>query len=218
MARGHKQLLKLKRRSDEVFSSRTSLDTLFQPLTTGSTDSADILVIGFEDGTIHLSLYDFFEIGNFDLQRASRSFERCRPLLHCSHPCSTTHSLLISTVVDGQEGLHMVPLDLRLLFNTGRYLSLLVSKSTQLHNVLRYVRQVQRQMFSDFKASQELPSRFMGNIDETLRELSDCNWIQIAYHLVVTGHCHPEVKEWLVDRLGERVRLGSLTTRWCVIG
>jgi len=162
-------------------------------------------VIGFEDGTIHLSIYDFFEIGNFNLQQVIRNSERCRSLLHCSHPYSTTHSFLISTLVDGQEGLHMVPLDLRLLSNVGRYLSLLVSKSTQLHNVLRYIRQVQRQMSSDFKASQELPSRFMGNIEETLRGLSDSNWMRTAYHLVVTGHCHPEVKEWLVDQLGERV-------------
>lgn len=164
---------------------------------------------------IYLSIYDFFEIGGFNLQQAARSFERCRPLSHCSHPFSTTHSLLISTMVHGREELHVVPLDLRLLYNAGRYLSLLASKSTQLHNVLRYIRQVQRQMQSDFKASQELPSRFMGNIEETLRGQSDCNWMQTAYHLAVTGHCLPEVKEWLVDQLGERVRLGLSKARYC---
>jgi len=167
---------------------------------------------------IHLSIYDFFEIGSFNLQQAARRFERCRPLLHCSHPYSTTHSLLISTLVCGQEELHVVPVDLRLLSNAGRYLSLLASKSTQLHNVLRYIRQVQSQMYGDFKASQEVPSRFMANIEETLREQSDCNWMQTAYHLVVTGQCHPEVKEWLVDQLGERVCLGLSKTRWGVVG
>ncbi len=203
----------LKGRRDDVFTSRTSLDTLFQPLTAGSTDMADILLVGFENGTVHLSIYDFFEIGKFKLQQAFPDFERCRPILHCSHPYSTTHSLLISASADGQEALYMVALDLRLLSNAGRYLSLLASKSTQLHNVLRYIRQVQRQMSSDFKASQELPSRFMANIEETLRELSGCDWTQTAYHLVATGNCHPEVKEWLVDQLGERVQLGSLTSR-----
>lgn len=163
--------------------------------------------MGFEDGTIHISIYDFFEIGSFNLQQASRGFQDCKPILHCSHSLSTTHSLLTLNSREGQDELNFVPLDLRLLSNAGRYLSLLASKSNQLHNVLRYIHQVQRQMYTDFKASQDLPGRFVGNIEETLRENSDCNWMQAAYHLAVTGHCIPEVKEWLVDQLGERVRL-----------
>ena len=198
---------RLKRRRDDVFSSRASLDTLFQPLTTGSTDYADIFVVGFEDGTVHLSIYDFFEIGRFNLHQASSGFRGCRPILHCSHPCSTTHSMLVSNFAGDQEEMYIVPLDLRLLSNAGRYLSLLASKSTQLHNLLRYIHQVERQMHNDFKASQELPSRFMANIEESLREHADCNWMQAAYHLVVTGDCSPQIKEWLVDQLGERVRV-----------
>ncbi len=127
-------------------------------------------------------------------------------MLHCSHPYSTTHSMLCSSAVEDQEELHIVPLDLRLLSNAGRYLSLLASKSTQLHNVLRYIYQVQRQMYTDFKASQELPSRFIANIEESLQKQAGCNWMQAAYHLVVTGNCYPGVREWLVDQLGERVR------------
>ena len=162
--------------------------------------------MGFEDGTVHLSIYDSFEIGIFDLQQASRGIHGCKPLLHSSHPYSTTHSLLVSSKAGVEQELHVVPLDLRLVSNAGRYLSLLAAKSTQLHNVLRYINQVQRQMYSDFKASQDLPRRFIGNIEETLMEQSDCTWMQAAYHLVVTGNCHSEVKEWLVDQLGERVR------------
>ena len=192
---------------DDVFSSRTSLDTMFQPLNTDSTDSADVLLVGFEDGTIHLSIYDFFEIGNFNLRQAPRGLSHCQPLLHCSHPFSTTHSLLVANKEEGQEDLYIVPLDLRLISSTGRYLSLLASKSTQMHNVLRYTLHVQGQMYSDFKASQELPTRFMESIGDTLRDQSDCNWIQAAYHLVVTGHCLPGVKEWLVEQVGERVWL-----------
>ena len=178
---------------------------MFQPLTTGSTDSADVLMVGFEDGTIHLSIYDCFEIGSFNLHQAARGFHSCRPLLHCFHPLSTTQLLVVGDKVDGQEQLHVVPLDLRLISNARRYLSLLASKSTQLHNVLRYIHQVQGQIYSDFKASQDLPRKFISNMEETLREQSDCSWIQAAYHLVVTGHCSAEVKEWLVDQLGERV-------------
>ena len=90
--------------------------------------------------------------------------------------------------------------------STGRYLSLLASKSTQLRNLLRYISQAQKQMYSDFKASQDLPSKFIANLEETLKESSDCTWTQCAYHLVVTGNCQAEVKQWLVDQLGERVR------------
>lgn len=114
--------------------------------------------------------------------------------------------MLVSTPVGDQEELHVVPLDLRLLSNAGRHLSLLASKSTQLHKVLRYIHQVQRLMCNEFKASQDLPGRFIANIEESLQERRDCNWTQAAYHLVVTGNCYPEVKEWLVDQLGERVR------------
>ena len=87
----------------------------------------------------------------------------------------------------------------------GRYLSALASKATQLQNILRYLRQVQKQLHGDFKASQDLPKRFIGNMEDDLRANSDCTWEQAAYHLVVTGDCYPEVKEWLVDQVGERV-------------
>ena len=188
---------------------------MFQQQKPGSTDIADVLIVGFEDGTIHLSIYDFFEIGSFNLRQVSRGLEDSKVLLHCSHPLITTHSLLVKSLEEGYEKIYVVPLDLRLIANRGRYLSLLASKSTQLHNVLRYIRQVQEQMYSDFKASQDLPRRFIANIEETLQEKCDCDWLQAAYHLVVTGHCYPEVKEWLVDQLGERVCIMYLVQCYC---
>ncbi|KAG8528832.1 uncharacterized protein KY384_006521 [Bacidia gigantensis] len=74
-----------------------------------------------------------------------------------------------------------------------------------MQNLLRYIRQVQEQLYDDFRAALELPSKFITNIEETLREKGDWNWTQAAYHLVVTGHCPDDVKEWLVDQLGDRV-------------
>ncbi|KAI4199117.1 MAG: hypothetical protein LQ346_002636 [Caloplaca aetnensis] len=102
------------------------------------------------------------------------------------------------------EELQLVLFDLRLISSAGRYLSLLASKVTELHNLLRYVDQNQEHIFAEIKATQDLPSRFMRNIDESLSEKSDSTWVQAAYHLVATGHCYPEVKEWLVDEVGER--------------
>ena len=199
------QLQRLKIGSDDVFNSRASLDTMFQPLTKTSTNSADILVIGFEDGTVHLSIYDFFEIGSFSLQQASEYLKNSKSIMHCSHPYSTTHPLLVTASSKDRPELFVVPLDLRLVSSAGRYLSLLASKSTQLQNILRYIHQVQKQMFNEYKSSQDLPGKFIRNIEETLQEKWDCTWVQAAYHLVVTGNCYPPVKDWLVDELGERV-------------
>ena len=72
------------------------------------------------------------------------------------------------------------------------------------------MQQVQKQMYSEFKASQDLPRRFVRNVEETLRDTHDCTWTQAAYHTVVTGHCFPTVKEWLGDEMGERVRTRNL--------
>lgn len=190
---------------DDVFNSQVSLNALFQPLTTSSTDSADILIMGFGDGSIHLSIYEFFEIGSFTLQQASQNFSNSKPILHCSHPYHTTHALVVLNESSGEEELYLVPLDLRLVSSAGRYLSLLASKSAQLHNILRYIRQVQREMCVELKAAQDLPNKFIRSIEETLRHKADYTWVDAAYHLVVTGNCYPDVKEWLVDELGERV-------------
>lgn len=179
------------------------MDSIFRPLTTASTDSTDVLIVGFEDGTIHLSIYDFFEIGTFKLTPTTPNAQRLKPIMHCSHPLSTTHMLLAAI----GEDLKVVPIDLRLISIAGRYLSSLASKANQLHHILRYLRQVQRQLYGDFKASQDLPKRFIRNIEDDLKAKSDLTWEQAAYHLVMTGDCCPEVKEWLVDQLGERVSL-----------
>lgn len=93
-----------------------------------------------------------------------------------------------------------------MISSAGRYIALLASKSTQLHNVLRYIQQVQKHIYSEFQSSQELPRRFMRNVEESLAESHDCTWMHAAYHLVVTGNCYPPVKEWLVDEMGDRVR------------
>ena len=195
----------MKEHRDEVFSSRASLDAIFHPAKRDSNGSADVLLVGYEDGTIHLSIYDFFEIGSFNLSDMPQKLDASKAIQHCWHSCFSSHIMLVLSGPTGQAHLYFVPLDLLLIPSTGRYLSLLASKSTQLQNILRYIRQVQSHIYSEFKACQDLPTRFMGNIEEALQEKSHCSWVHAAYHLVVTGHCYPEVKEWLVDELGERV-------------
>ena len=189
----------------EIFSSRASLDTLFKPFSTGFADFTDVLVIGFEDGTLHLSISDQFSIGNFELKEAEPNLQCVKPLLHYSHPLCTTHAVLVTSETERNKTTQVVPVDLRLISSAGRHLSLLASKVTHLHNLLRYIRQVQNHISFELQTSQELPNRFMEQIREALKEKSDYTWVHAAYHLVVTGHCFPEVKDWLVDSLGERV-------------
>jgi anaphase-promoting complex subunit 4 len=62
-------------------------------------------------------------------------------------------------------------------------------------------------MVSEWKATQELPNRFLRNINGTLREKDNGDIVQALYHSVATGHTFPSVREWLVDELSERVSL-----------
>ena len=183
------------------------MDTIFRPLSKDTGNCADILVLGFEDGTVHLSIYDLFPIGTFHIQTVFDHAVDCRPLMHSFHPLSTTQSLLVSSSSKAEEETSLLLLDLRQFFNAGNYLLRLASKSTQMQNLLRYIQQVQVQIYADLKASLELPSKFIAIVEETLGEKAEWNWTQAAYHLVVTGHCPEDVKDWLIDQLGERVSI-----------
>ena len=193
--------------SDDVFNSRSSLDTVFKHATLKEASFADVLVLGFEDGTIHLSIYDLFEIGSFSAKGLCLESTRCRAIMHCFNELSTTHSLLIHSSNASGDKLCLLPLDLRLLSHAGKYLSILASKATQMRNLLRYVHQAQIQLHAELKAALDLPRRFMSNIGEALTEKGDWTWDKAAYHMVVTGQCPDDVKEWLVDQLGERVSI-----------
>lgn len=191
---------------DAIFDSRASLDIVFQSIAKDSIELVDVLVVGFDDGTIHLNLYDFFQIGDFNLQQASSYLRHSKPLSHCSHPYSTTHSLIVSSSSSSREPLlSVVPLDLRLVSKAGKYLSVLASKSNQMHNIIRYLHLVCKEVCNELQSSQELPRKFIHTVEKPLEEKSDCTWVQAAYHLVVTGDCLPGVKDWLADDLGERV-------------
>ncbi|KAJ6156202.1 Anaphase-promoting complex subunit 4 [Penicillium chrysogenum] len=173
---------------DDVFSSRASLDAIFHS-SKDTNDSVDVLSVGFDDGTVHLRIFDCFEIGSFPVGSFPRS----------------THALLTSPVNGGARGpLELVTMDLRFITKSGRYLSLLASKTTQLQNLLRYIGQVQRQIEIEWKNAQELPARFLRSVNEELQEKCQCDFITAIYHLVVTGHCFEPMKEFLTDIVGER--------------
>lgn len=190
---------------DDVFSSRASIDAIFHS-TRDTSDSVDVLSVGFDDGTVHLRIFNCFEIGSFPVSSSPGVPDSCRILRHASHPLGSTHALLASPANGNSRGpLDLVTMDLRFITKSGRYLSLLASKTTQLQNLLRYIGQVQRQIELEWKNAQELPARFLRSVNEDLQEKCQCDFITAIYHLVVTGHCFDPMKEFLVDIVGERV-------------
>lgn len=193
--------------SDDVFSSRASIDAIFHAISKSASDAVDVLLVGFDDGTIHLRIFDCFEIGSLQVGDSIGNSGPCQILRHASHPLSSTHTLLALAPEATSSPLHLLTLDLRFITRSGRYLSLLAHKTTQLQNLLRYISQVQRQIELEWKNAQELPTRYMRSVNEDLQEKCHCDFVTAAYHLVVTGDCFEPLREFLVDIVGERVCL-----------
>jgi len=194
--------------SEEAFSSKSSLDALFRPFDPKDNEAVDVMVVGTKEGDIHLSIYDSFVIGSFTSPIIIGGHSS-QLVLHASHQKCSTHSLIMKTSVS-ENSLHFVPMDLRFVSASSHYLSLLASRSTALQNLLRYIHQVQILMLNEWKATQELPAKFLRNINETLGEKGSRNIVQALYHSVATGHTFPAVREWLVDELTERVSHSTL--------
>ncbi|OJJ87767.1 putative anaphase-promoting complex component Cut20/Apc4 [Aspergillus glaucus CBS 516.65] len=188
---------------DDVFSSRASLDAIFHSAAKNTSDSVDVLAVGFDDGTVHLRIFDCFEIGSFQIGPSVGNANPCSLLQHASHPLSSTHALLASTPSPdaSTNALQLLTVDLRFITKSGRYLALLAYKTTQLQNLLRYINQVQKQIEIEWKNAQEQPMRFMRSAEVDLQEKCHCDFVTATYHLVVTGDCFAPLKEFLVDIL-----------------
>ncbi|KAH6661346.1 anaphase-promoting complex, cyclosome, subunit 4-domain-containing protein [Truncatella angustata] len=198
-----------------VFTTRASLEFLFRPFSPEAADMVDIMLVGTDNGHIHLSIYDSFVIGHFkytvpqyDLPDGLHAAPSLKLTHHASHPALTTHSLLFQPSQEMKTNeLYIVPVDLGFIYSSPENLSLLASKTTTLQKLLRYVKQVQTHMGFEWQSTRELPHKFLDSINETLKETGKYGGMDIGqamYHTVVTGHTFPEVKEWLVDQLAER--------------
>ncbi|KAI9665274.1 MAG: hypothetical protein M1829_005748 [Trizodia sp. TS-e1964] len=189
---------------DDAFTTRASLDSLFHQPKSKEYLLTDILIVGADDGSIHLSIYDCFNIGTFYPSRLQNVLHQYQPIKHCSALRCSTHGLLFKAQAEQMPALYFVPLELRFLSNSEGYLSLIASKSTQLQNILRYVDQVQQLLEAEWTSSQDLPKRFIANVDEALVAESDSSFMDATFQLVVTGYCLKPLKTWLVEELSER--------------
>ncbi len=160
------------------------------------------MVVGTREGSIHLSIYDSFVIGSF-LSPVKIQSSPSYLILHASNQQYSTHSLLVKS--EDSDRMYFATMDLPFISTSSKYLSLLASRSTALQDLLRYINQAQVSMTSEWKSTQDLPGKFLRNINETLQNKGNRNIVQALYHSVASGHTFPEVKEWLVDELSERV-------------
>ncbi|KJZ76009.1 hypothetical protein HIM_04465 [Hirsutella minnesotensis 3608] len=188
-----------------VFTLRSGIEFLFQPLKRDEYNKVNVMVVGTSDGQLHLSIYDSFVVGTFPCP-VSDTPTVCQMMLHASSPDVPTHALVFAAKATEPEELHVVPMDLPFISSSPINLSLLASKLTTLQKLLRYLKQTQLHMLVEWKNARELPGRFLRSVAPDLEEMQSGprDIVAALYHTVLTGHAHGPVREWLVDSLAER--------------
>ncbi|KAK5948433.1 hypothetical protein OHC33_010607 [Knufia fluminis] len=210
---------------DDVFSTRTSIDTMFHPAKQNAGSiSADVVAVAQSDSHIHLRVFDSFEVGDVDLNRALNTPTGCTfgMIRHIvTHPFSEKIYAIVEerhgvsrrrqtrshdASEDTSQPLHLLSLDLRFIRQSSHTLPILATKATQLHNLIRYLRQIESQLAREVKTAFDLPGRFIRTLEEDLKEQDGegSTFETSAYHVMLTGEVHGKFKEWLVDILGER--------------
>ncbi|KAJ6782555.1 hypothetical protein PWT90_01383 [Aphanocladium album] len=188
-----------------VFTLRTGIEFLFQTPKRSEYDQVNVMVVGTSDGQLHVSIYDSFVIGVFPAPSLGALLAP-RLVLHAACPTLSTQALIMADDTNNPAELHVVPMDLPFVSSSPINLSLLASKLTTLQTLLRYLKQTQLHMLTEWKNARELPSKFLRSIQVDLEELKTGprNIVAALYHTAVTGHAYEPLREWLVDSLAER--------------
>lgn len=165
------------------------------------------MVIGTDDGKLHLNICDSFTIGSFLCPSPGSTQQPSQLLQHTSNSHVSTHTLLVADRLKRPEKVNLIPMDLPFISSSPINLSFLTFKLTTLQKLLRYLKQTQLHMQTEWKNTRELPSRFLRSIEADLENMptGPRSIVPALYHTVVTGHAHEPVREWLVDSLAERV-------------
>ncbi|KAF2124778.1 hypothetical protein P153DRAFT_350031, partial [Dothidotthia symphoricarpi CBS 119687] len=186
-----------------AFGSQAEVDALLHSHHLKDHNSVDMFIRCSDQGTVHPSIYDSLETVSVRLPTAWNV--ETTPMLHANHPYSCTHGLLVQTATrTRQKHIAFVPLTLNFIPSAGIYLHLIASKTSQLQNLMLYMTQCLQRIRTFFKHAQDLPSKFMMNISETLEEKGQGDLVTNLFHIACTGNCPPLVREWLVDELAEQ--------------
>ncbi|TQV92594.1 anaphase-promoting complex component Cut20/Apc4 [Cordyceps javanica] len=188
-----------------VFTLRTGIEFLFQTPKRSEYDQVNVMVVGTSDGKLHLSIHDSFVIGVFPAPSLG-ALVAPRLVFHAACSTVSTQALLMADDTNDPAEIHLVPMDLPFVYSSPINLSLLASKLTTLQTLLRYIKQTQLHMLTEWKNARELPSRFLKSIQGDLEELQSGprDIVAALYHTAVTGHAYEPLREWLVDSLSER--------------
>lgn len=187
-----------------AFGSQAEVDALLHSHHLKDHNSVDVFIRCSDQGTVHPSMYDSLETVSVRLPGTWNV--DATPILHANHPYSCTHGILMQTVnaSSQQKQIAFIPLTLNFIPSAGIYLHLIASKTSQLQNLMLYMTQCLQRIRTFFKHGQDLPSKFMMNISETLEEKGQGDLVTNLFHIACTGSCPPLVREWLVDELAEQ--------------
>ena len=201
-----------------VWTTRTGVEFLFQAPKRQDLSEVHVMLVGFDNGSLHLSIYDSFAIGTFSSEEmVSSASSLSTPNLlihHTSHPDVSTHTLFLRNVAD-PASISIVTMDLPFLQPSPLNLVLLASKMTMLQKLVRYISQTQLHMQLEYKNARELPAKFVSAAKEELalpqtKYYGPRTFREAIFHLVMTGHLYPPLRTWLADSIGDRVGLATL--------
>jgi len=200
--------------SPESFTSQPSLNALLRSEPHLSPDANSALALirltCLKNGQIQLRITSRdTPFGVLDITPPSSSAVY-RVIAHANNMFSTCFALLTTAEDSASTEVATAPIGLSIISLNGlstsyKFLDSVLKASSSLTALTEYLIQTILCIRSAWTSSQDLPSRFMGNIIESLASANELDLVSALYQLAVTGYYVPQLKEWLVDELGDRV-------------
>lgn len=198
----------------DFFTSQSNVESTFSPFSEKEVYSNTV------DGIFAFWSYGGFTTVLHDIEFESDPKQRpsTKVLGYGSHPCSQSIASLIESS-NGNDNdndaslrtrepsnLSLQLTNLNALQQTGKYFLLISKKTSQLRQLSQYISQSIASVRSAWSAGQEVPSRYITNVRETLSEASSIDIDAALYHQAVTGDSLRPVRDWLTESVHDRVR------------
>lgn len=189
----------------EAFASQASLDAVLQPHRVGDINGIDVLLKMDSNGKTVPVLYGSLALRSL---RQPSGFASTEPKLHAYSPLASTHFILarsrLSHSAEDDYKMALLPLSLSFTRSSEKHLQAISSKAARIQVLVHYIRGCIDSLAYHWKQSQDLPTKFMRVVSETLAENQETGLVASLFHLAATGHCPPTIKEWLTEQLTER--------------
>lgn len=188
--------------SQELVDARLPLSDLVA----GPAASVPIQLACSTDGMLTSFIYEGFSAGVHNLNAQQEEVEA---VAYAWHPFSSTQVVLTSSPGDTgtsseKKKLSLQTIDYQAIRQSKHYLHIVYTKVSTLLELSRYASLTIVCLRAAWAACQDLPQRWISNGREMFTPEHKTDLIAAMYRLVVTGDCHPLLKEWLKDDIGER--------------